>query len=276
MTAVATGSYYALVEDVVGRLEEALSGGAVSVTAATRAQRVALGLRLGLISRAYAVGTLADTPTAHAAMYDSLRAMCEAAGHLSWMVDVLGAVEERSGCIELGQVRAEVNNRTKLLTAHGASWVDEEERRPQADALESAKRMLAAAQRAHASPCRHCGGSGRDQGHAAAWLRQRATREGARRAELDLYSLWVGCSADTHQLVPQRFARDDGNWLELTTPEVARVVTWAIRVLLTCAPMIAGVVRAESVPEVEAVATWWDDLMRALASTAEGAPGNAE
>jgi hypothetical protein len=121
MSAVATGSYYALVEDVVGRLEEALSGGAVSVTAATRAQRVALGLRLGLISRAYAVGALADTPTAHAAMYDSLRAMCEAAGHLSWMVDVPGAVEERSGCIELGQARAEVDNRTKLLTAHGAS-----------------------------------------------------------------------------------------------------------------------------------------------------------
>jgi hypothetical protein len=57
---------------------------------------------------------------------------------------------------------------------------------------------------------------------------------------------------------------------------VARVVTWAIDVLLTCAPMIAGVVRAESVPKVEAVATWWDDLMRAVASTAESAPGDAE
>jgi hypothetical protein len=86
----------------------------------------------------------------------------------------------------------------------------------------------------------------------------------------------VGCSADSHQLVPQRFTRDDGNWLELLAPEVARVVMWAIGVLLTSAPMIAGVVRAESVPEVEAVATWWDDFMRTVASGAGGAAGDAE
>ena len=107
-------------------------------------------------------------------MYDCLRAMCEAAGHLSWMVDVPEAVDDRAGCIELGQVRAEVDNRTKLRAVHGATWIDAETKQKQSEALATAEEMLAPAQRAHATPCKHCSGSGRDQGDVAQWLKNRA------------------------------------------------------------------------------------------------------
>ena len=266
-------TYFGLVGEVAGRLEEALSGGARAVKAETRAQRVGLGFRLGLLSRASGIGAMADKPPAHAAMYDCLRSMCEAAGHLSWMVSEAGAVEERSGCIELGQVRAEVDNRKKLLAVHGASWIDVGTKQQQQDALRKAEEMCVAARDAHVTPCRHCSGSGRDQGDVAQWLRARAARADATRDDLNLYALWVGSSADTHQLVPQRHTRDDGNRLELPQSEVGRVVYWAVDLLLTCFPLIASIVRAESLPDIAAVAAWWENLTR---TSATGQPSAAE
>jgi hypothetical protein len=62
--------------------------------------------------------------------------------------------------------------------------------------------------------------------------------------------------------------------LELPQSEVGGVVYWAVDLLLTCFPLIASIVRAEGLPDIAAVAAWWENLMRTSALPAQP-PGAA-
>ncbi|HEX4755831.1 MAG TPA: hypothetical protein VH661_08780 [Candidatus Dormibacteraeota bacterium] len=255
-------TYFGLVGELAGRLEEALSGGDAKFEAADRAQHVAMRLRLGLLSRASAVGVLADTGPAQAAMYDCLRTMCEAASHLTWLVAKPEATQQRALCIELGQAKADAHNRVKVLAVHRAALLDPDTREQMEKNLNAAEEVVRHVQETHGSSCKQCGGRGRNETQVPTWLKQQATKASATTDEVNLFALWVGCSADVHQLVPQRHSREDGHHLELPGAEVGLVVRWAIDTLLMCFPLVAKVVRPEVVADVEAVGVWWKDVMR--------------
>lgn len=251
-------TYFGLVGEVLGRIEECLSGGASSVQATSVELRVAMGLRIGIVSRAAAIGVLADTPPAQAGMRDCMRSMCEAVAHLTWMMEAPDAVSERAACIELGQAKASVENRRRLITvARRQPSVDQNMIETMAANLRDAEAALLRTRGRHGSRFRHCNGAGRDQRHAAAWLRARATRRDAPTEDINIYAHWVACSADAHQLVPQRHSQPHGNFLELPESEVRPLIGWTVNVLLYCAPYLAAAIRPEAADCVREVTAWW-------------------
>jgi hypothetical protein len=124
--------------------------------------------------------------------------------------------------------------------------------------------------RAHRSRCPHCGGKGRDYSGVHKWLAERANRKDASASDFNLYSLWVGASADTHQLAPNRYAQADGNFLELPPEERGKVVTWAIDLFLDMAPRIANVLRPEAIGGIEQVRAWLERERRGGTTTTTG------
>jgi len=256
--------FMAFATQVEGALTHALTGGAVVLLAENEAQRVALDLRYGLTSRALAIAALADSPLASAAMYDSLRTMCEAAARITWLADDPD-IEARARCIRLGQAVANVENRRKLLDVHRGSGL-EPARLPEVEQqLVDAERWRDALRAGHPQLCGHCNGNGFGFG-VQRWLRARAQRTAAPVADINVYAMWVASSADAHQLAPNRHSTAEGNFLDLSVEERGRVVCWALDLLMSTSLPITTIVRPAATADVLRVVAWWEQTQRRLAA----------
>jgi hypothetical protein len=246
--------------ELTARLTDALAEGQ-NIIAQDRLDHVMLGLRFGLMSRATAVGILADSPPARAAMYDCVRAMCEAVAQVTWITASPVEMLSRSGCIELGQAKADANNRRKLLAVHKVPRISEENRGSMLERLKDSDETVDRVRAQHGKDCPNCHGKGRDAGHAAAWIHECAIRGDATTAQVNLYSIWVGCSAEAHQLTPQRHSREDGNHLDLPDELADQAVAWAMELLLSAAPLIAFAVRMSALEPTREVLRWWSEVL---------------
>lgn len=265
--AAASPTYHEVAKQIATRMDDAFTAGTGRMRASDFAQDVALGLRLGAHSRFAGVAVCTDTASAGATAYDALRAMCEIAAQLAWLAERPDVVNLRASCIRLGQARADVQNRRKVVRAH--------ERHPQrlADSdfdmgtmrqrLKDSEEALQRVEAAHAQPCGQCSGSGRNASHVKQWLDQRVDAPDATVADLNLFATWVACSADAHSLVPQRFAQADGNYLELPKEMRRYAFGLAVGLLFLCELLAVSTVRPEGGrDDIEAAIRACHELLR--------------
>jgi hypothetical protein len=243
--------------ELVLQLSDALTGGD-DLDAENALERVMTGLWFGLVSRATAVGALADVPIARAAMYDCLRTMCEAIAHVTWITARPPDMLARAVCIELGQAKADVHNRRRLVTIQNAPWISDQIRSAFRHSLEEGERAEELVRVDHATPCPRCRGRGRGEGTASSWLRDRASRRDAAVEDVNRYTIWVWCSAYAHQLAPQLHTREEANYVDLPEVRAQQAVGWAMQLLLTSTPEIAYALRPDAADDIRGVRTWWE------------------
>jgi hypothetical protein len=225
-------TFTAAIRELVFQLNDGLAG-RDDLDAQNALERVMAGLWFGLISRAAAVGALADVPMARAAMYDSLRSMCEAIAHVTWVTARPPDMLARARCIELGQASADLHNRRRLLAVQNAPWIPDQMRSAFRNSLQEGERAEQVVRSDHATPCPHCRGHGRGEGTASSWLRDRASRRDATVDDVNRYTIWVWCSAYAHQLAPQLHTREEANYVDLPDERAQQAVGWAMQLLLT-------------------------------------------
>jgi hypothetical protein len=252
---MAEANWLAEFRSLVIRLERALGGGKPAFTANNPVERVARGLSFGLNSRALAVGALIEVPEAAAGASDCIRSMAEACGHLAWLLEGPGTLDQRARCLELGQAKVDAENRAKVLSTHQADWVPEEVRKNLEDQCQATRRVLEQAENAHGSGCEICRDQGRTYRSVQRWLEQRARDSTASHEDLNVYAAWVAASADAHQLSPTRWWNQEKgvHELELSDAKLKTFANTAVRCFLLGWSYVFALLRPEGQAELDAI-----------------------